>query len=97
MSGSQTITIDFKFAKEYPDASCVLVYREYGHSLLTVIEFNQQTYLPVTITVDKPENNTFALFGKSELGMEEEPMLVVKFSAPKKTVSGINLLSSKTT
>ena len=35
---------------------------------------------PVSITVSDPENYTFALFGKdSELGMEEEPVVCVKF------------------
>ena len=35
---------------------------------------------PVSITLSDPENYTFALFGKdSDEGMEEEPVVCVKF------------------
>ena len=33
---------------------------------------------PVSISVDNPEDHTFALFGKSDM-MEEEPIVSVKF------------------
>ena len=75
-----TIVIDCEFSEVYPEASCVLVYREYGSPLLTVVELSQLINFPVSITVDNPENYTYALFGKdSKTGMEEEPVICVKF------------------
>ena len=38
---------------------------------------------PVSVTVEYPENYTFALFGKdSVLGMDKEPVVCIKFSLP---------------
>ena len=76
-SGSE-ITIDCQFADSYPDASCVLVYREHGSLILKAVEFDN--LLPVTFTVHNPANYTFALFGRNgEVKFEEEPALCVKF------------------
>ena len=84
-----TIVIDCEFSEVYPEASCVLVYREYGSPLLTVVELSQLINFPVSITVDNPENYTFALFGKdSTTGTEEEPVICIKFDkvAPDQTL-----------
>ena len=79
--------IDGQFSEVYPEASCVLVYREYGSPLLTVVEFSQLINFPVSITVDNPENYTFALFGKNgAMSFDEEPLVYTKFSG-----SGNNL------
>ena len=79
LSGSD-IVVDCEFAEDNPQSSCVLVYREYDSPLLTVVEISKPIKFPVSITVSDPENYTFALFGKdSELGMEEEPVVCVKF------------------
>ena len=76
------VTVDCAVAAGYPEASCVLVYREYGNSTLTVIEFpikSFQPLFPVTVPVIPPENYTFAIFGKNGVEMEEEPAFFVKF------------------
>ena len=84
-----TIIVDCQFTETHPKASCVLVYREYDSQLLTVIDIPQFFDFPVSITVEYPENYTFALFGKdSMLGMEEEPIARVKFTRPRKTSPG---------
>ena len=83
--------IDCEFSEVYPEASCVLVYREYGSPLLTVVDIPQLFDFPVSITVDNPENYTFALFGKdSTTGIEEEPVICMKFdkAAPNHTSLG---------
>ncbi|CAI8008565.1 hypothetical protein GBAR_LOCUS5864 [Geodia barretti] len=93
-----TIVIDCEFSEVYPEASCVLVYREYGSPLLTVVELSQLINFPVSITVDNPENYTFALFGKdSTTGTEEEPVICIKFDkvAPDQTLLNKTLDSEK--
>ena len=82
ISGSgSTIVIHCEFLDVVKEASCVLVYREYGSPLLTVVDIPQLLQFPVSLAVDNPENYTFALFGKHPLtGMEEHPVITVKFS-----------------
>ena len=78
-SGPTTIEIDCGFSEAYPQASCVLVYRQYDSSLLTVVELPRLFDFPVSITVDSPDNYTFALFGKDGgTGIEEEPVFYAK-------------------
>ena len=78
-----TIIVDCQFTETHPKASCVLVYREYDSPLLTVIDIPQFLDFPVSVTVEYPENYTFALFGKdSMLSVEEEPLVCIKFSLP---------------
>ena len=73
--------IDCEFSEVYPEASCVLVYREYGSPLLTVVDIPQLFDFPVSITVDNPENYTFALFGKNgAIMLDEKPLLYAKLS-----------------
>ena len=79
LSGPSTIEIDCEFSETYPQASCVLVYREYDSPLLTVVDIPQLFEFPVSITVDNPENYTFALFGKDGAVMDEKPLVYVKF------------------
>ncbi|CAI8046218.1 hypothetical protein GBAR_LOCUS25542 [Geodia barretti] len=95
-----TVVIDCEFSEVYPEASCVLVYREYGSPLLTVVELSQLINFPVSITVDNnPENYTFALFGKdSTTGIEKEPVICMKFdkqAAPIHTPLDMTLDSEK--
>ena len=75
------MTADCAFAAGYPEASCVLVYREYRNSTLTVIELPIKSFqlFPVPLPVITPENYTFAIFGKNGVEMEEEPAFIVKF------------------
>ena len=71
--------IDCEFSEMAQEASCVLVYREYDSPLLTVVDIPHLLHLPVSLTVDSPENYTFALFGKHPVtGMEEHPVVTVK-------------------
>ena len=71
--------IDCEFSEVYPEASCVLVYREYGSHLLTVVELSQLINFPVSITMDNPENYSFALFGKNgTIVLDERPLLSAK-------------------
>ena len=75
------LVVNCQFAEGNPKTSCALVYREYDDQLLRVIDISQRFNFPVSISVSDPENYTFALFGKdSELGMEEEPVVSVKFT-----------------
>ena len=78
LSGSSTIEIDCEFSETYPQASCVLVYREYDSPLLTVVDIPQLFEFPISITVDSPENYTFALFGKDGVRLAEDPLFFVK-------------------
>ena len=76
ISGS-SVTIRCEFADEYPQASCVLVYRKYDNLILLV---NESTVSPFTIFIDDihPENYTFAVFGKNSKNIEKEPVIVLK-------------------
>ena len=76
--GSEVI-ITCEFADDYPEASCVLVYRKYNDPYLTVEEYDRSTEFPVTISVDNPEKYTFAVFGKNgEKGKVPEPVVLLK-------------------
>ena len=57
------------FLDDYPQASCVLVSREYGNTVLTVIEYPQNTLFPVTVKVNRSTQITLSIFGKN--GKEE--------------------------
>ena len=69
------------FADDYPEASCVLIYRKYNNPFLTVVEYNHNTSFPVSETMDDcsdSERCTFSLFGKNGVsGIEEEPVIRV--------------------
>ena len=59
--------------------SCILVFREYSSPHLTVVEVPYLLNFPVSLTVDSPENYTFALFGKYPVtGIEENPVVTLK-------------------
>lgn len=76
-----TIFIECEFTEKYPQASCVLVYREYDNALLTVVEFPHVLDFPVSVTVDDSHNYTFALFGKDEkTGIERDPVTIFMYS-----------------
>ena len=79
VTGSQ-VTVDCDFPEDCPLTSCVLIYREYNNSTLTVIDYSPTTTVfPVTLTVDQPENFTFAIFGRNCEGkLEENPANVYK-------------------
>ena len=61
------VTIRCEFADEFPEASCVLVYRKYNDPYLTVKEYTRSTGFPVTVSVDNPERYTFAVLERMEL------------------------------
>lgn len=73
------VNVTCEVSDEYPKASCVLVYREYNNTHVTVREYDQSTEFPVTISVDTTEDYTFAVFGKNgEDGIEAEPVVTMK-------------------
>ena len=76
ISGS-SVTISCEFADEYPDTSCVLVYRKYDNLILLS---NESTICPFTIFIDdiNLENYTFAVFGKNNKNIEKEPVILSK-------------------
>ena len=75
ISGSE-VTIRCEFTDDYPEASCVLVCREYNDPYLTVEEYSRSTEFPVTISVDNTERYTFAVFGKNKVDeIEAEPVI----------------------
>ena len=59
-NGSE-VFVTCELPADYPEASCVLVYREYGNTTLGVRVYNGNTTFPITIT---GENYTFAVFGR---------------------------------
>ena len=75
ISGS-SVSIRCEFADEYPDTSCVLVYRKYDNPTLLLNE----SIVPFTIFIDDTnlENYTFAVFGKNSRNIEKEPVIVLK-------------------
>ena len=78
IDGSE-VTIRCEFTDEYPEASCILVYREYNDPYLTVEEYDRSTEFPVTISVDNTERYTFAVFGKNGVdGIDSEPVIKLK-------------------
>ena len=84
-SGPTTINIDCEFSEGYPQASCVLVYRQYDSALLKVVDVPQ--LFPVSVTVESPENYTFSLFGKDgEIGLDAEPLFYAKFGKTERFV-----------
>ena len=73
------VTVICELTDDYPEASCVLVYREYNGPYLTVEEYNRSTEFPVTISVDNTERYTFAVFGKNGVdGIEPDPVVLLK-------------------
>ena len=56
------------------DVSCVLVYREYGNTTITVRELskNEET---LSISLSDPDKYTFAVFGKSGSDIDQRPII----------------------
>ena len=82
LSGSSEVTVDCKVANDYPEASCVLVYREYDNTTLIVTELSQ-SILSITLNIDRPEIYTFAIFGRNgNSEIAEHPAFIVKFKTP---------------
>ena len=78
-SRGSEVTITCEFTDDYPEASCVLVYREYNDPYLTVEEYDRSTEFPVTIFVSSGQPYTFAVFGKNRMnGIEAEPVITLK-------------------
>ena len=72
------VTVTCEFADEYPEASCVLVYRKYNNPHLMVKEYGRSTEFPVTEFFNNIETYTFAVFGKSDKKIEKKPVIVLK-------------------
>ena len=72
------VTVTCEFADEYPEASCVLVYRKYNNPHLTVKEYGRSTGFPVTEFFSNIATYTFAVFGKSDKKIEKEPVIWLK-------------------
>ena len=81
ITGSE-VTIRCEFTDDYPEASCVLVCREYNDPYLTVEEYDRSTEFPVTrmLSVDNSEKYTCALFGKNGTSEIDEKPVVVQVS-----------------
>ena len=84
------VFITCQFNNVYSESSCVLVYREYGNTTLTVIEYPHSTEFPVNVTVDNPQRYTFAVFGKSGTDIESEPVIAVRLEAIKTPPTAIS-------
>ena len=82
LSGSSEVIVDCKVANGYPEASCVLVYREYDNATLIVTEL-AHSILSITLNIDRPEIYTFAIFGRNgNSEIAEHPAFIVKFKTP---------------
>ena len=78
VSGSK-VNVTCEFEDDYPEASCVLFYKEYNDTRLTEKEYDRSDEFPVTIYVDNSERYTFAVFGKNGNNeIDEEPVVTVK-------------------
>ena len=75
------INVRCVFKQGIEEASCALVYREYGNETLVVKEYPQNsTVFPVTLTIgDDLEKYTFAIFGKSSSGIDGRPIVFKQF------------------
>ena len=76
---SNLVKVDCHFKDGIENASCVLVYREYGNQTLVLKEYQQNsTIFPESVIVYGTNNNyTFALFGKNGSVMDERPLIAV--------------------
>ena len=76
---SNLVKVDCCFKDGIEDASCVLVYREYGNKTLVVKEYHQNsTIFPESVIVGDTNNNyTFAVFGKNGSDMDKRPLVAV--------------------
>ena len=91
------VTIRCVFADDYPEASCVLIYRKYNETPLTVVEYNHTTSFPVSETVEcsDSERCTYSLFGKNgDDGIDREPVIRINgdTTKPYQQLSG-NIIS----
>lgn len=79
-----------KFADEYPEASCILIYRKYNTTILTVNKYNGSTVFPLIITVNDSATYTFSVFGMNgRTEMQPEPVktvLILPWSARGKQI-----------
>ena len=74
ISGS-TVQITCELSEDYPESSCVLVYREYGNTTLVVEEYTRNKPSDDIIVLDKSDRAyTFAIFGKNgHVGIDPKP------------------------
>ena len=70
------VQITCEFSKDYPESSCVIIYRGYNDGILTVIEYPYTTNFPVSVTVDRSELITFSVFGKNKKQIDKLPCTV---------------------
>ena len=80
ISGS-SVQITCEFSDDYPAASCVLVYREYGNTTLVVEEYTRNNKPPENIVLDNPNGSyTFAIFGKNgNVRFDPEPVATKRY------------------
>ena len=72
------VKVECYFKDGIEDASCVLVYREYGNKTLVVEEYQQNSMFPKNVTVDDTNKiYTFAVFGKNGSDMDVRPFSAV--------------------
>ena len=73
ISENGAIQVLCEFTDDYPDSSCVVVYREHNSTVLTVIDYPHTTIFPVSVTVGKYPTS-LSVFGKDrENNMDKKP------------------------
>ena len=81
------VQITCEFSEDYPESSCVLIYRGYNDAVLTVIEYPHTTTFPVSFSVDRSKQITFSVFGKNKREIDILPctakLIMVTAVAPK--------------
>ena len=94
LTGSR-VKIDCVF-KDIEEASCVVVYREYGNVNIQVKEYlKNDTEFPLHIDIDdNPEKYTFAVFGKNNSDIDERPITKTRLQI---TMSSVFLTLSPST
>ena len=75
-----TVQITCEFSEDYPESSCVLVYREYGNTTLVVEEYTRNRPSD-NIVLDKSDRAyTFAIFGRNgNAGIDPKPVATKRY------------------
>ena len=85
-----------EFSEDYPESSCLLVYREYGKTTLVVEQYGRNDEFPVTISISKADSYyTFGVFGKNAETIDSKPVTLYQYMAMRIDVSSPESPSSE--
>lgn len=74
------VKINCEFEEDVQNASCLLLYRDCTTQLLEFVEYHHiNTTFPVNVSVENPEQTTFAILGRNLTLFDEEPIVTKHF------------------